>query len=487
VYCTPAQRIRILPLILGLSGCGDVEKAPTASNAETITVSPSFAEITVGQFVSVRCRSTTSGAELLCPSWSQGNPSVAFLTSFNSEVANILGTGEGTTSFTGTSEAGRTGSVTVKVHRLVVELTPSARTLQREQSVALTATLKDFAGASLPFSNFYRVRWEAIPSDGVSIAPSGPNNATATVIAKKVGQTIVTAKIEDAGDAYNKNFDPGGTATLTVVAGAAASATVTPSSTELSVDESAVLACGVLDSRGDPVTGANVTWVVENGSVVSVNATSGRVTGLTSGSATVTCFVSGTTITASTVVTVRPFVVTVSTAGGGPANVLVGSNLPLQAVITTFKGASVSSAGKTITWSSAAGTTVNAAGVVTGLPPGGGVSRVTATLMGPGSASGFLDVNVIGSGETVTVTGTTSMTVGNSVFLTVTFRDAAGTTITSPVLTFSNYDATALTVLSQGPNFGVIRALRAGTFPITVTATKAAQSASAIVNLTGVP
>jgi hypothetical protein len=266
------RSMAFLAIALTVSACGDSEGAPTAPAAdpdvatETLAISPPSAEATVGQMVDFRCSLAKGGAPVECSDWTQANPRVAFMAGSTPDYGYALATGEGTTTITGTGKGAsgtkRSGTATIKVYPMTVTLTPREKTLEREQSVTLQVAISDHKGATVEWTRYHKIEWEANPSDGVSIGSSGTHGETAVVIGKKVGQTVVTARLTETADAYGLNYGPGGQATITVVTGAPVSAAITPSSTELSFEETANLSCSVLDSRGDVVSGRQVTWVV---------------------------------------------------------------------------------------------------------------------------------------------------------------------------------------------------------------------------------
>jgi uncharacterized protein YjdB len=109
--------------------------------------------------------------------------------------------------------------------------------------------------------------------------------ATATLViaptAADVGSFTVTLRVEDTDGASDSE-----TCGITVIS-AVHSVTVTPESATIAVDETVQLSAVTLDSGGDTLTGRAVSWTSSPTSVATVDA-SGLVTGVASGSATIT-------------------------------------------------------------------------------------------------------------------------------------------------------------------------------------------------------
>jgi hypothetical protein len=166
-----------------------------------------------------------------------------------------------------------------------------------------------------------------------------------------------------------------------------ATVTVSPASAGAQVGETVQLTAIPADANGNPLLRRVVTWASSAPDVATVS-TSGLVTGVAAGSATLTATSDGQSGTATVTVTgigigAPVATVTVSPTSGG---VPVGQTVQLTATPQDSAGNPLS--GRTVTWatSNAAVATVSANGLVSGLVAG--TATITATSEGPsGSAA----------------------------------------------------------------------------------------------------
>ena len=230
----------------------------------------------------------------------------------------------------------------------------------------------------------------AIPLDASGTALGGrvvtwasSNTAVATVdgsgLATGVaaGSATITATCEGQS----------GSATLTVsaVSVPVASVTVSPATAAVAAGQTVQLTATPKDANGNPLTGRAITWASGNTSVATVS-TSGLVTGLTAGSATITATSEGKS--GSSGVTVTAVTVPVATVTVSPANgtVFVGQTLQLTATPKDANGNALT--GRTISWASSATgiAAVNGSGLVTGQATG--TATITATSEGKSGSAG---------------------------------------------------------------------------------------------------
>ena len=163
--------------------------------------------------------------------------------------------------------------------------------------------------------------------------------------------------------------------------------TVNPATASLAVGGTASLQATVKDAQGNVMTGQTVTWATSNASFATVSS-SGVVTGVVAGSATITATCAGKSGTSSVTVTSAPPpppVVTTVSVAPSTASIAVGATVTLSATVKDAQGNVIT--GQTITWSSsdAAAATVNSSGVVTGVA--GGSATITATTAGKSGTS----------------------------------------------------------------------------------------------------
>jgi hypothetical protein len=175
--------------------------------------------------------------------------------------------------------------------------------------------------------------------------------------------------------------------------------TVSPAATSVPVGANSALQATVKDQDGNVMIGQTVTWSTNNPAAATVNS-SGVVTGVAAGSASITATCSGVTGTAAiTVTAVAPPAPVVTTVTVAPTSVSVvaGSTTTLQATVKDQNGNVMT--GQTVTWSTSNGAaaTVNSSGVVTGVAAGSatisamssgktGTSSITVTASSGGAA-----------------------------------------------------------------------------------------------------
>lgn len=311
-----------------------VVQAPVAS----VSVVPGSGTVTVGAHLALQAVTTdASGATL------SGRP-VVWATSAP-QVATVDGNGvvtgvaAGTATISAASE-GKSGTASITVTVIAVgsvAVSPTSASLTVGQTVALNATALDASGNVLA---------------GRQISWASSNNSVAKVSA----QGLVTALA--GGTATITATSEGKSASALVVVAApapspppVASVVVTPSSGTLTVGGTLALAAATLDASGAVLTGRGVTWSSSATSVASVSS-SGVVTALAPGSATITATSDGKSGSASiTVQAPAPPAPTVAKITISPpaATIKPGKTRQFTATPTDANGNVVT--GVTVTWS----------------------------------------------------------------------------------------------------------------------------------------
>jgi hypothetical protein len=181
--------------------------------------------------------------------------------------------------------------------------------------------------------------------------------------------------------------------------------TVAPTSTTLAAGASTTLTATVAPANA---TNQAVTWITSNPAVATVNS-SGVVTGVGSGTATITVITQSGGFTATSTITVTSVSVPVTGVTVSPvsASIAVGATSALTATV-----APANATDKTVTWASSnpAVATVTASGVVTGVAVGSATITVTT------QSGGFTATAAI------TVTSTT-LPCGNPAIVTLPFAN----------------------------------------------------------------
>jgi hypothetical protein len=227
---------------------------------------------------------------------------------------------------------------------------------------------------------------------------------------------------------------------------------------------------------------AGATWTTANSAIATV-----RNDGTNAGSATANAAVKGEAV-GSTSVTVQLLGESVtlpvnsaspapvaSVSVSGPASLTQGQTGQYQA--TARDAGSNVLTGRPVSWSSSntSVATVNSGGTVTAVAPG--TASIIATVQGvQGSTS--LQVNAPAPVASVTVTGPTSLTQGQSGNFQAITRDAGSNVLTGRAISWSSSNTSVATVNSAG----VVTTVSAGTVSIIATSEGVQGSASLQVN-----
>ena len=352
-----------------------VASVPVAS----VTVSPTSASIAVGATQQLSAVTKDSAGASLAGrvvTWASSNPAVATVNS----SALVTGVAAGSATITATSE-GKSGTsvITVTIVPVAsVTVSPASASLFVGGTRQLSAVTKDAAGNTLTGRV---VTWA---SSNTAVATV---NSSGLVTAAGAGSATITATSEGKS----------GTAAITVTVVPVAAVTVSPASATIAVGGTRQLSAVTKDSAGGTLTGRVVTWSSSNTAVATVNS-SGLVTGVAAGSATITATSEGKSGTAAITVIVVPVAsVTVSPAA---ATIVVGGTQQLSAVTKDSAGNTLN--GRVVTWSSSnpAVATVSASGLVSGVAAGS--ASITATSEGKtGSAAVTVQTPPTVSGDTI--------------------------------------------------------------------------------------
>ena len=237
--------------------------------------------------------------------------------------------------------------------------------------------------------------------------------------------------------------------------------TVSPATAELTALGATVqLSAEVRDQNGAVMSGATVTWASSDDAAATVS-TSGLVTAVANGSATITATAGS--ASGSATVTVAQEVSAVAVAPAETTIAALGDTLRLTAEALDANGNAV--AGSEFSWESgdAAVATVDASGLVTAVANGD--ATITATS---GSVSGNATVTVAQEASTVTVTPTEASiaALGDTLRLAAEALDANGNAVAGSEFSWESSDAAVATVDASG----LVRGAGEGTATITATA-----------------
>ena len=267
----------------GQSGTSSITVSSVPVPVSSVTVSPASASVSAGQTVQLTAT----------PKDANGNPlsgRVVSWASSNTSAATVNGTGlvsgvaAGSATITATSEGqSGTAGITVAVPVASVTVSPASASVPAGQTAQLTATPKDVNGN--PLSGRV-VTWASSNTSVATVSSSG------LVTGKVAGSAMITATSEGQS----------GTSAITVVHVPVASVTVSPSSASVPAGSTVQLTATPKDANGNALSGRTITWSSSNTAVVTVSS-SGLVTGIVAGSATITATSEGQSGTAAITVT----------------------------------------------------------------------------------------------------------------------------------------------------------------------------------------
>jgi uncharacterized protein YjdB len=340
----------------------------------SVQVTPGTAALMPGstQQLATTVRDST-GADLTgrTVAWSSSNPAVATV----SATGLVTAVAVGNVTVTATV-GGVPGTMSVTVSPLPTSVTsvsvsPTAVSLLVGKTSSVAPVVSQPSGAPTASVTFGTTAPSvATVSTAGLILAVGPGTATITVTATAVGNTGFSAASRTA------------TVTVTVTAVPVASVSVAPTEASILAGASQQLVVIARDSAGQALTGRTISWATLNAAAAVVN-TSGLVTGVAPGTATITATVEGIVGTATITVLPAPAAITSLTVSPSSATVTVGQTRTLTPTVTQPTGAPTATV--TYTSSDPAVATVSPTGVVSAVAAGTVNITVTATAPSNGS------------------------------------------------------------------------------------------------------
>lgn len=272
----------------GKSGVAKITVSPPPpAPVASVAVAPPATTVTVGQTATLVASIKDAAGNALSGrtlTWSSNNVAVATV----SASGVVTAAAPGTATITATSE-GVSGAATVTVIPVPpapvasITVTPPSATLTVEQTVTLTATVKDASGNTLTGRV---ISWISSNAAVATVSKTG------VVTGVGVGTATVTATSEGKSVGVPVTVQPGPAATVHVA----------PTIVSMSSGQTLTITATAADAQGNAITGRPFTWHSTNSSVASVSPT-GVVTAKKRGTATITATLDGKS--ASTAVTVR--------------------------------------------------------------------------------------------------------------------------------------------------------------------------------------
>jgi uncharacterized protein YjdB len=327
----------------------------------TVAVTPATATVTVGNTTTLTATPRDSAGQplyLRAVTWSSSNSARATVNA----SGVVTGVSAGAVTITATIE-GKSGSSSVTVAAVpvaTVTVTPAAPNVTVGQTVQLTAT--PFSATGQPLTG-RTTTWSSSASAIATVSSSG------LVTGVSAGSAVITATIEGKT----------ATATVTVSAGQIATVTVAPLSATVNVAWTTNLTATARNSNGTVISGVTFTWSSSNASIATVSST-GVVTGVAPGNATISAVAGGKTGSSSITVQLAPVDRIVVT----PANPSVKKGNTIQLTATLYDAQNNVLTGRTVTWTSSNTNraTVSSTGVVTAISEG----NVTITASSGGKS-----------------------------------------------------------------------------------------------------
>jgi len=337
----------------------------TAAAVGSITVQPSTASVVEGQTTALAATVKDANGTVLTDrvvAWSSNNPAVATV----SQTGVVTGVAAGSAIITAASES-KSATATVTVTGVpvgTVTVSPTSASVAVGQTTPLGVVVKDADGTVVTDR---AVAWTSSAPAVATVSPSGVvtgvSAGTATITATSEGKT--------------------GSSTVTVTLPPVATVTVSPAPLNTFVGTTSQMTATTKDAAGNVLTGRTIAWTSSNTAVATVSST-GQVTGVAQGSATITA----TSETKSGTSTVNVGLAPVATVTVTPATATVAEDATVTLAAATKDASGNVLTGRAIAWSSSdtAMATVSQSGVVTGKKKG--TATITATSEGKsGSAA----------------------------------------------------------------------------------------------------
>jgi len=281
-------RLIALAALTVAAAVGACERATTPigppAAVASVDVTPATATAQAGQTVQLSATpKDVNGLPLSgrTVTWASSNPSVATVS--NAGLASAVTPGSATITATSEGMSGTSSITVTNIPVATVSVSPPTASIQQGQTVQLTATLKDANGNTL---------------SGRTVAWSSSNTSVATVSSSGLVSGVTPGSATITATSEGKS----GTSSITVTNIPVATVSVSPPTASFQQGQTVQLTTTLKDANGNTLSGRTVTWSSSNTSVATVSS-SGLVSGVTMGSATISAASEGKTGTASITVT----------------------------------------------------------------------------------------------------------------------------------------------------------------------------------------
>jgi len=367
--------------------------------------------------------------------WSSSNSAIATVT-----AGVVTGVGVGTATITATSE-GKSGTAAVNVTAIPVAsvvVSPTTKSMLVTQTFSLGVTVTDSAGNVVTDRV---VTWVSNNPVAATVSASGVVTAVAP------GTATITATSEGKS----------GSSAITVTPVPVGIVVVQPAKDSIAPGTTAQLTATTEDSVGNVLTGRAVSWGSSNPAVATVSS-SGLVTAVALGTATITASSEGKSGASAITVYIPVASVTVV-----PAATIALVTQTKQFAATTKDAQGNTLTGRLVTWGSSNTNvaTVDATGLATAKAIGS--ATITATSEGK-SGTATLTVNPVPVfSVTITPPNPDTVFIGYSTQLTAVTKDSIGGILTGRTVTWQVTNTSLATVNANG----LVSGVAAGTTQIT--------------------
>ena len=354
----------------------------------------------------------------------------------------------------------------VPVARVYID--PYSTSIQAGQTAQLGVRLYDANGVRVTGR---QVAWSTNKAFVATVNEAGLVNGVAA------GLATITASIDGANGYAAVRVSGVAPAPVPV-----ASVSVSPATASMAVGETRQLTSTTLDANNNVLTGRAVAWSTSDASVANVNS-SGLVTAVAAGSATVTATSEGRAGTSAITVTVPTPIIARVAVTPENSSLEQGQTIQLHATAQNSSGQAVP--GQTFGWTSSNSgvASVNGSGLI--MAVSAGTATITAST---GGVSGTATITVtVPPPPTPTVTNvsvapaTGNIQQGQTIQLNATARDANGNVMPGQTFSWTSDNSGIATVNSSG----LVMAVGAGT--ATITASVSGVSGSATITVTVPP
>ena len=404
----------------------DSPVGPQAASVSRIEVSPLALSLIVGDARPLAARVVDDRGNTLSERrifWASQNPAIASV----SQAGIVTGVAPGSVQIA-VSSGGKSAVVPVTVGSRPVSLvrvTPTAATVVSGATVVFAAQALDAAGGVVTGRT---VLWTTNSAVIATVTSTG------VVTGVSAGNANISATVDGVT----------GSGLVTVQPVPVNAVLVTPATGALIVGEQLQLTATPTDILGTSLPGRAISWSSNAPAVASVSST-GLVTALGLGSATVTATCEGKSATSRIAVSLVP--VDAVSVTPSTASLPAGQSVQLTARPVDSTGAALT--GRTVTWASDQPTiaTVAQGGLVTAVSAG--QARISATVDGKvGTAT--INVTPVAVASLVITPTSATLLVGKTQQFTVVTRDAQGNALIGRTVTWIEGAPTVATVTQTG-------------------------------------